>query len=730
MTYDSITPYDGRKNSCALDGAETQIHFHTANNPKVKTWAAHVTDWPGFASYLKGEVEVAADQPPGPAFVPAALKEGQLRKTAVVEINVAVVEIEGVELPDIRAQLNKRGWTYAIASLWANGRTETQLPHDDLVKWLDKKGHPDHGGAEINPLSIAYYLREVRGWREVAETVEIADARGHAKEGGCVVVIRHSALPAYLVSVPLSEPFRPVAAKTHAGGIKWWGDVLGTVARSVSGRIALSKEARDPAAKVNVPRVRPDGVPFFEVVEGETLDWRDLVPEPTADSAPIAGKGKARAHSEPWMDRLILTEKGAIVSNLPNLHMILSNDPRTVGTVGFNVFTGEIVLREAPGQKPDAVVQLDGADWKVRDSINGDLWSDAHDDALRAMLEAAEEDGGYDLRVTDRDLAAAVHLTAKANPFHPVRDYLDGLIWDGTPRVENVFVSYLGAPDDAYHREVAKLMMVGAVARAFEPGMKIDESVILEGLQGARKTTFIETMAVHWYGELDAGMDDSKGAVEQMQGCWIMEMGELTGLAKSDIRRAKAFLSRHTDKARLAYARRAREFPRACIFIGSTNDQAYLKDPTGGRRFLPVACRVAGTIDIERLRGEIDQLWAEAVHLYRQMRQTHPTGRLPLWLSDDAARETARTLQASRTIDTADDMIAGQVEDWLQGRQKVCLRQVWEECLGRDLDHYTNAWAATLGQIMRAVPGWEATGTRESFVGYGQQRAFERVKAA
>ena len=162
MTYDSITPYDGRKNSCALDGAETQIHFHTANNPKGKTWAAHVNDRPGLASYLKGEVEVAADQPPGPAFVPAALKEGQLRKTAVVEINVAAVAIEGVELPDIRAQLNKRGWTYAIASLWANGRTESQLPHDDLVKWLDKKGHPDHGGASDDAAQRINELTEAR----------------------------------------------------------------------------------------------------------------------------------------------------------------------------------------------------------------------------------------------------------------------------------------------------------------------------------------------------------------------------------------------------------------------------------------------------------------------------------------------------------------------------------------------------------------------------------------
>lgn len=462
----------------------------------------------------------------------------------------------------------------------------------------------------------------------------------------------------------------------------------------------------------------------------ESDDFNPVMEGEEAKAAPETKRRKKRpVRTEEWMDRLVLTDKGCILSNLPNLQLIVENDPRTAGVVGFNTFTGEVVLRTVPGRKEGAGVQLAGPDWTVRDEINGDLWSDAQDDMLRAMLEASEDEGGYDLRVTDRDLGAAVHLAAKGNQFHPVQGYLSGLVWDETPRVGALFVDYLASDDDAYHREAARLMMVGAVARAFEPGMKIDESVILEGLQGKRKTTFIETLAVNWYGELDAAMDDSKGCVEQMQGCWIVELGELTGLAKADVRRVKSFLSRHTDKARLAYARRAREFPRACIFIGSTNDQAYLKDPTGGRRFLPVACKVAGTIDIERLRGNIGQLWAEAVHLYREMRDAQPTGRLPLWLSDQAARKTAQTLQASRTIDTADDMLTGQIEDWLvkNNKDRVCLREVWEVALLRDLDAYTNAWAAALGQIMRSLPEWEATGTRESFEGYGQQRAFART---
>lgn len=123
-------------------------------------------------------------------------------------------------------------------------------------------------------------------------------------------------------------------------------------------------------------------------------------------------------------------------------------------------------------------------------------------------------------------------------------------------------------------------------------------------------------------------------------------------------------------------------------------------------------------------------MWAEAVSIFMTMREVQPIGRLPLWLSDEAARTTARRLQSSRTIDTADDSIAGEIEAWLEieNKSRVCLREVWERCLLRDATAYNNVWAATLSGVMRSLPGWAATGTRESFDGFGQQRAFARAE--
>lgn len=266
--------------------------------------------------------------------------------------------------------------------------------------------------------------------------------------------------------------------------------------------------------------------------------------------------------------------------------------------------------------------QLEGRIWHVTDTLNGELWSDDRDFDIRAILEAPGTQGGYGIKVTDRDLKAAIVLSANGSAFHPVREYLESQAWDGTPRVENLFRDYVGAPDDAYSRSVSRLMMVAAVTRIFEPGHKFDFAVILEGLQGKRKSTFIQTLGKSWFAELDGDFHDPKQMIELMQGAWIMEIPELSGFNRGDVRSIKAFISRQKDRARLAYARRAGSFPRQCIFIGSTNDKEYLKDDTGGRRFWPMLC-TAAEIDIAGLEANVDQLWAEALVLYKAMRAAH-----------------------------------------------------------------------------------------------------------
>lgn len=478
-------------------------------------------------------------------------------------------------------------------------------------------------------------------------------------------------------------------------------------------------------------------------------DWDEGDEEPDAiDMIDAIGTAAAPAsvpdHAKVWMDQIQFTDKGAIAGTLHNVAVIVRNDPRLTGIPQINQFTQETVQRKVPGRhaprrrnplKP--MLQLEGAIWEVKDPLNGDLWSDDRDFSIRAILEAPTTQGGYGFKVSDRDLKAAVVLSANENAFHPVREYLNGLAWDGTPRVRRLFVDYVGAPADEYSLNVARLMMVAAVTRIFEPGHKFDFAVILEGLQGKRKSTFIRILGRSWFAELDGDFHDAKQMIELMQGVWIVEIPELTGFSRADVRAIKAFVSRQKDRARLAYARRAGEFPRQCIFIGSTNDREYLKDDSGGRRFWPIECRV-NEIDTAGLEQNADQLWAEAVAIYREMRASQPHGTLPLYLTGTAL-QTAEHLQESRRVESAQDGLAGRIEAWLNkpvitgdvlqdegvSRQEFCLSQIWVECLGRDLGTYRQADIQMLSSAVRRIPGWAFAGRRE-IGSYGRQRVFER----
>lgn len=447
-----------------------------------------------------------------------------------------------------------------------------------------------------------------------------------------------------------------------------------------------------------------------------------------------------------WMRLLDLNEEGGIKSTAGNIELILRHDERTAGLIQVNRFTQELVQRRTPGTKQarrknaaKPTKQLAGPIWQVRDSINGDLWSEDRDFHLRIVIEAPKTQGGYGIKVSDRDLKAAIAVLGQDNGFHPIREYLDAQAWDGVPRVEQLFIRFLGAPDDAYSRSAARMMMVGAVSRIFEPGMKFDFAVILEGLQGKGKSTFIETLAKHWFAELDGDFHDSKQMVELMQGAWILEIPELTGFGRADVRAIKAFISRKKDRVRLAYARRAGEYPRQCIFIGSTNDKEYLKDDTGGRRFWPVACAVE-EIDIAGLEVIVDQLWGEAVAIYRQMRAAQPKGRLPLFLANAEAKRIAVRLQESRRVESVDDAMLGEIEAWLEAplpvgfdggeatpRIVTCLKEVWTDCLGNDPKTYSNQASQMLGRVMRRVAGWDTEGEQHRFPKWGKQRYYFKV---
>lgn len=458
--------------------------------------------------------------------------------------------------------------------------------------------------------------------------------------------------------------------------------------------------------------------------------------------------GPASTDVDPdWKSLLDFNEKGAIRSTLSNMCQVLRNDVRFLGLAQLNKFTNEIVQRRKPGFKEahrrnaaKPTLQLDSQVWNVVDTLNGDLWSDDRDADIRRILEAPKTQGGYGLKVSDRDLRDGIRYTAGLNSFHPVQEYLQSLRWDGLPRCERLFVDYLGSDDCSYYHDVARIMLIAAVTRIYEPGHKFDFAVIIEGIQGRRKSTFIEVLGRNWFAELDGDFHDQKQMIELMQGAWVLEIPELSSFSRADVKAIKAFISRKRDKSRLAYARRAGEFPRQCILIGSTNDSEYLRDPTGGRRFLPVHCHV-DEIDTAKFEKNIDQIWAEALHLYRQMRLAKPHGTLPLFL-DGKSHEYATQPQESRRVETADDGLRGKIEAWLDKpieddgfdtsgakyRNEVCLTQIWTECLGGDPKSYDQNQAFKLGRVMNLISGWSKrrANDRIEVVGYGRQRVWRR----
>ena len=439
-------------------------------------------------------------------------------------------------------------------------------------------------------------------------------------------------------------------------------------------------------------------------------------------SVPSEAPVSDAAENTGWESKLKLTEKGGISSCIENVVVILNGDPSLSGCVGFNEMSHNIVaVRSLPWRKVRGESQ----------------WTDADDADLRYYLERV-----YGLTGKDK-IFDGLNVVAMAHKFHPVRDYLDGLMWDGVPRLERLLVDFLGADDTPYTRAVTRKALVAAVARIYRPGCKFDYMLTLRGRQGLGKSAFIAKLGGPWFSDSFSTLQ-GKEAFEQVQGVWLMEIGELASMKKAEVESIKLYLSKQSDRFRPAYGRRIQEFPRQCIFIGTTNEEQFLRDKTGNRRFWVVDTPHTPSRDMwtELTPALVGKIWAEAVAVYKKGEQLF----LPPEL-EEAARiiqETyeeenpkvgivAQYLERKLPEDWASkDLYARRV--WLEGpevgtveRHTVCTLEIWAEALGQSPDRMDRYASAEVREILMKLPRWRHQGHARITVGpYGRQRYYKK----
>ncbi|MGE6784412.1 VapE domain-containing protein [Ensifer adhaerens] len=316
------------------------------------------------------------------------------------------------------------------------------------------------------------------------------------------------------------------------------------------------------------------------------------------------------------------------------------------------------------------------------------------DDAC-AMLRATIIDAfNFDPRA--ENVRDAVTQLCLEHAFHPIRQFLVDLIWDEKPRLDDWMITYLGAEDTELNRAIGKILLVAAVRRVREPGVKFDTIVILEGRQGTGKSTALQVLAGPGnHSDNEILTLDTKAQIEAMEGVWIFELSEMSGLNKSEVERMKAFASRNVDRARMSYGRFSEARGRQTIFVGTTNEHKYLKDRTGNRRFLPVK---TGVIDLEALRSDRDQLWAETAALEAQRASIT----LPQELWATAAREQEERLEDDPWLEKL-----AAVNGKANGDEaRVLTADLLGEVLGIPFERQHNGHSKRLAALMREL-GWE-----------------------
>lgn len=466
----------------------------------------------------------------------------------------------------------------------------------------------------------------------------------------------------------------------------------------------------------------PSYIAMLEFASGDKEVRRQIGAEKIQEAmADFANTEEGKEMDIEWMAEMETDRRGNYVSSINNIYLVLKHSPDIKGRIVMDQFENRLIaIKDLPWRKVTP---------QTRDFTDDDI------DCLAHYLEA--------IKVPFTQLPKALSMIKNEFKIHPIREYLNKLVWDNEERLDTLLIDYLGAEDSPYTRSVTRKTLIGAVTRIFEPGSKFDTVLTLVGKKGIYKSEIIKRLFGQWFSDTMGDIHDKSG-MENLRGVWGMEIAELDAFKRADQDAIKRFITSREDMYRPAYGKQVVRFPRQCIFIATTNRYDFLVE-ADERRFLPVLCRVnEPTKDVwkELTPFEIDQIWAEAVEAYQASESVD--------LSKEIKELAEKIREKHSAIDDREGLIENYLEtllpenwdemdiyqrrEFLRGddlqvigtikRTKVCAAEIWCEVFGGTQKDMSTNNTKFIHNYLNKSGRWVSTGSVRKFKLYGRQRAY------
>lgn len=425
-----------------------------------------------------------------------------------------------------------------------------------------------------------------------------------------------------------------------------------------------------------------------------------------------------------WVEQLEANKNGEYDNSANNINTIVQNDTNLKNSFKLNRFDNKrYIVKSVPWRKIEVEEPMRDVDYS----------------GVRNYIECI-----YGI-VSSQKIDDALALDVEKHSFHPICEYIKSLKWDGKERIDTLLIDYFGADDNVYTRAAIRKTLCAAVARVFHPGTKFDMVLVLVGEQATYKSTFVRKLGMDWFSDTFSTFQ-GKESFEQLQGAWLIEMAELSGLKKAEVETIKQFISKNEDMYRPAFGRTVETYRRQCVFFGTTNDADFLHDPTGNRRFNPVDVhkeKATKSVKDDLTQDEIDQIWAEAYQLFlggetlyfneeendiaKIKQKEHSStderkGLIEIYLNKAFPSDWDKKDLYDRRA-WLDDPLApkGEIK-----KNYVCTAEIWCECLGKDKNDMTRYNTRDINNIMTSLGDWEFVSSTKNFSIYGKQKYYKR----